>query len=306
MAETVLKPEVEMAMLGHLEGPADYHVRRSGGLLGRLPIDLDEVRHPGQSGSVVHGDIKDLEFIEGTAALVIKGFPKMADEMKAQSSEAIQETGEILKEGGNVIMATSHLGLIDPAIALGLVNTRLRRQGYEQFDSGISIGKMLSILGYRIGRESFPTVEVLKWICNDIYLSIPRTRTTKNSELGRQMQAEIKAQNLGAAGAMKRRLKAGGLLLAMSPSGTTDKPKDGKHVLEKLESGTIKIMTAENTHVLPVAVDLSEEDPFIEICDSPRQLTGPDQAHGIMHAIATRLNQRARGRRFEYEGPVQK
>ena len=73
--------------------------------------------------------------------------------------------------------------------------------------------------------------------------------------------------------------------------------------MQTLKSGTIGLISHPKTYVMPVAVWLAEEQPFIEITDIPRTMTNESDVHNMMSGIAETLSKNIVGLNFNYQSP---
>lgn len=305
-----IQPERELQMLETLAGIAGRHVEASNGRLALLPIDPE--RYPAQRAYYVDGTPQGAGIIETVANAASGHFPELQRQLAdiESKSQEISRVGELLKGGNNVVLATNHGDLIDIALVEAAVCCSLEKLGY-QARSGIIISKMISVLGYRFGEEVTPAVDALQLLCDDIYLSFPRTETTSRSGLARLLPSDIERHNRKMRQHVKRNLKQGqpeadtpkpgGLLLAMAPSGTTDKQTAERNFrLGTIGHGTAEMMTQDKTYVLPMAVWLQPEATSLALADVPRVLRDEAAAHRTMGRIATTLTGLVGEKTFHY------
>jgi hypothetical protein len=299
-----IRADHEAQMLVELGSIASRHVEASGGTLELLENDPD--KYPGQHGYYVSGDPQSSAIIETIAATAFEKFPVLQEQVAdAEVSHLeISRVGELLKAGNNVILATTHGDLIDIALVQAAVYSALEKQQYEA-NTAIIISKAISLIGYKLGNNIAPTVEVLKILCNDIFLSFPRTDTIRKSRLSRLLPDDIKRHNKQMTELVESRLDLGGMLLAIAASGTIDKPSDESYpdtyLLGTIGHGTAKMMMHPKTLVMPVAVWLKDENPILEIADIPRVVTDEADAHAVMIKMADKLSQRVEGKTFKYD-----
>lgn len=298
--------EVERLMLESWLPVAEKHARESGGAVGVL--DIDPERYPAQRLDTYHlsGHPLDPAGVEAAAKIVEPLFGKAKEKLLDDDSsvDALMRAAEHIDEGGNVVAATNHTELTDVIMAQAAVYCYIKEQGIE-FDSSVIISKMISLLASNTLKDvegnPVPGVLALQVLCNDIFMSYPRSETTHNTPLARQLPEVLDGHNQSVSKAVKEMLGKGGVLLAMAPSGTTDKiDTSGKiTTMQKVKSGTAKIMAADNTMVLPIAAHFGE-DPFMLVSDKPRQLTSAFEAHDVMHSIARTLQAKVDGSDFQY------
>jgi hypothetical protein len=302
--ETSSLPEQEQQreVLTVLSDLAKTHVAEPGGRLELLDIDPENI--PGQVGYHVAGEPLPPRKVDTIAGLAEPRFPSILEAAGSEkAAPAMNETAEILQKGGNVIIVTNHGELTDIAFAEAALYSTIAKREID-FASAIIISKMVSMVGFKIvpDQPAVPAATALSWLCNDVYLTFPRTDSIQNSSIGQNMERIVSAHNTQVMSAVKKRLGEGGVMLAMAPSGTRDKMIKGtdKYGLDKVNRGTARIMQTEGSKVLPVAIWLKDKEPFFEICDKPREITSDDEAHEVMHDIADTLNSNLKHHRFAY------
>lgn len=298
--------EMEKLMLDSWRPVAEKHAVNSDGV---VALDIDTERYPEQKVDVFHvvGEPMSPDFIDAAAPLVESSYEQVREDFCNNPSNvaALDNAGEILDAGESVLLATNHTELIDIAIVGAAVNGYLKRQNHN-FSTGLIVSKMVSLIGPRALKdeagEPVSAVNALKWLCDDVYMSYPKTETTKNIPLAQSMPNVIQSHNKKLRDAIAQRLDEGGVLLAVAPSGTTDRvqPDNGICVMQEVQPGTARLMAHENTSVLPIAVNFKCPTPYMEVCDAPRKLSSPDEVHLVMEQIASTLQERTEGVKFRY------
>lgn len=296
-----IKPEREEQMLNELALMAKKHVDNSEGQLELLPIDPET--HPAQRAYRIEGDPQSAAVIESIANVAYPKFPELQKQLNLTENQSreITRIGELLEAGNNVIVATNHGDLIDIALAEAAIYCALDKLGYKP-RTGIIISKMVSMLGYRLGEDIAPAAEVLKILCNDIFLSFPRTETVRKSGLARLLPDDINKHNKRMTELLSENFAKGGVLLAVAPSGTTDKEiRENRYRLGAISQGTSKILLQDRTLVLPMAMWLHGNSPIVALSDIPRTLHDEAATHQIMEKIATTLTTLVSEITFEYD-----
>ncbi len=267
----------------------------------------DAENFPGQSGVVVLGTPIPVEGVDYIAGTVVPTYDKLKYNISEKSQVTLDQIVEILEADENVILVTSHSNLIDPAIALAAVSTLLREQGCE-FETGISLGKMLSLLERKVDLgtneiQYVPMVKVMQMLCNETFLSIPPKSESVKAGLKKKMPEFIDEQNELTKQAILRSLGRGGLLLAMASSGTTHKLIAAKdHLLGRVSGGTADIMSHEKVHIVTVAMEIDGDNTYIDLICEPEQLTGREQVDEKMSDMGSWMTARAEdGKRYIYE-----
>jgi len=292
-------------MLHELARLASVHVENSNGLLEL--IEADPIKYPAQTAMHIDGDPQSYAVVESIAETADPRFPELLETIERYESytQEISRVGELLKGGNNVIIATNHGNLIDVALAEAAIYSLLDKKDYD-FRTGIVISKMVSMLAYKLGEDAAPCAEVLKLLCNDVFLSFPRSESMRKSKISRLLPDDVDRHNKAMRSAVRHNLDQGGMLLAIAPSGSKDKQsqEDPDSInLGTLRPGTISLIKHPKTYVLPVAVWLENNDPFIAICDIPRLVTSDEDAHNLMDKINLNLNSGVNGKKFNYLSP---
>lgn len=271
------------------------HVEASDGEIVFLDVDLE--KYPGQDMNVTHveGQPQSAAVVESIASLVAPNFTEMVDKLEENAEEQLQTLGELLKRGNNVIISTNHSDLIDIAVALAAVYCALDKMNY-QFKTGIVISKMVAFLGYKLEGNVAPAVEVLQMLCDRIYLTFPRTESVKKSGLHKFFGRDnIDQYNGKVTKDIDGYQDDGSLLLALAPSGSTDKehPENPKlKIMSGIGRGTAGILTDEKSYTQAMAIYLSGK-PVLEFVGVPRAIKSEDEAHEMMDAVGKRLTLRA-------------
>lgn len=291
--------EVRMGEI--LQDMAAWHVEQSNGNLTVLKHDPEQ--YDFQRGHVIKGNPQSPDTIIGLASFVEPRFDKVLDALEIpQNAAVMNQTKDVLEAGGNVVVVTNHSELTDIGLTHAGVYCDLARKGVEA-ESAIIISKMIAYLQYRFEQGMMPAPQALQLLCNTIFTSFPRTKRVRESDLGTMSDA-VDTHNQRTVQAVIDKLDEGGVLMAIAPSGTTDKfqPDAEAYVLEKVKRGTAKLLAHENTFVLPIAVWFQDKQrpPLFKITDDLQKVETLDDVHGIMENIATTLNQELPCKNFTY------
>lgn len=282
------------------------HVERSGGLLGSLPDDHENYQAQKITRPYIDSTPSSLEDIITTASLAESFYPKMLetlDEAEERESE-MSRLGEDLTSGQNIIVITNHGEIKDIAVVLAAYYAGIMQAGQQngreyEFDNNILLSKMIAYLDIPLLGE--PAVDVLGKMCDRQFFSFPKTDTIKNSRIS---PALVSAYNWTLRELIRLRLHGGGNLFAIAPSGTIDKPLDenepDKLSLAPVGRGTAKILTSDDTKVLPVATWLQGDTPVFEPLGIPRPLRDEEEVHQAMSDIASVLNKTVADKQFIY------
>lgn len=263
---------------------------------GRLQvIEHDPEKYPFQEGVTYEGHPLDGAIVDSMAAIAQPLYPELFEQLKYDeaATQRLSMVGELLAGGNNVVLTTNHGDLIDIAIAHAAVYSQLEHGGYRP-QTGIIISKMITYLAYRLGDEFAPCPDVLQMLENTTFFSFPKTESSKKHLKDRILPSEIDKHNRRMRKAVHEKLGEGSLLLAMAASGTTDKPSPEDPSIITMGTvgvGTSRIMAADNTYVAPLAVFYQGEHRIMQFADIPRRVTTEEQAHNVMQAIATTLNE---------------
>jgi hypothetical protein len=297
--EHFIDTETKLASVEILREMARPHVEASNGKLILLPADPNN--YPAQRVSHLTGSPIDTEYIPGVAEQAAAVFPALHKEMHTNHEDTLDEAAEVLRNGGNVINATNHSSLIDIALAQAASYVELKKRDVD-FTSAMLIGKMISVVEFDVGGGHVVAADALKWLCDDIYLSFPKTRSVQESRLASEFNWLIKRNNAAVMHKLTQQLALGRVLLGVAASGTVDKydEETGNHVMGRVADGTCDILCTPNTYTIPTAVYAEEVSPVLQPVHGPRQLHHADEVHDMMPTIARTLNQRVPGKNYVY------
>lgn len=299
-----LSPEqvrLQEDILSGLDEHAQPHIAQNNRL---MLLDHDPQQYSAQALSrycVFERSIAPTEQVDVLGRLVMENYYAIAADLQdGEQGEYLREAGEIMEDGGTVVLATSHENLIDPGVVLGTVANALREQDYE-FESGIMLFKMLSVLQYKFtpDMDPLPCIEVLRSFCHRTYVTFPRSDSVRESglmERNADIPDHVADLNARAKRSVKRWEARGGAMIAQAPSASTHRWSEGRTecVVPRVTYGTSQFMAHPNARVLPVIFDLGEDQQgSLEIFDRPRRLKAPEDAHELMEDMAVALNARS-------------
>ncbi|MBA3758234.1 hypothetical protein H0X10_01210 [Candidatus Saccharibacteria bacterium] len=305
MIEKISYQERELAVLEEYGELAGRHIMLSNGRMELL--DANPRLYPAQQLDCywVGGDPQPADAVAYVVEQADHRFPAYLESLKSPEHQAmLEQYGNILQRGDNIILVTNHGDTIDVVIGLAGPHCMLDQQGYD-FKTGVIISKMISRVGYILekGSPSIPAVDALKVGCSDIFLSFPRTDSMNRSKLFDFVTDLIDTHNRNIRDLISSRQRSStGYLLGVAGSGSTDKqnPDDpSTYIMGAISEGTIKMMQAPSTFVLPMAVWLDDEQPVFRFCDL-RTVSNAHEAHGVMEVIADTLNQALSEKKFVY------
>lgn len=302
---------IQDQMINQLEAWAFEHAKNSNGLLEVIP--RDDKRFPQKLERHIKGEAKSHETTDMIAGMASPYYAAMKESVRKaeHGHKEVSRLGEMLAAGNNILLITNHTDLVDIALAQVAVYGELDRLGYE-VRTGIIISEMISFLRYKIGDTHMPAVETLQMVSDDIFLSYPATRSNgshmrsgndKTTRLA--ISTRMKAHNRLMRAGINKSLNKGGMLLAVAPSGTTDKAEwnDLNRIhLAKVGAGTSEILSGPGNFVLPIALAYGEGQPTVfEFTSVPQVLPNPDDVHDGMHLIAETLSEHVPGKEFIYD-----
>lgn len=309
--------EIDKALHGELVRLARPHIAKSNGVLSPLDYDPNNLSQL-HNTHCVPGQVADIEVLDLIGNTVMEGLGGTATASFVEQSAALMPdhrrelARRALQDGQSLYVATTHDNLIDPAMGLGAVTNPLRREkaGRNDFETGIIVNKMLSVLQYQIGQEMIPCMKVLQWLCDRTYLSFPQSESFRNSGAAAVLpEGHVGIHNGKIKEGISAWLARGGVALGVAPSGSTHKwDDDGTRCrIPEVTPGTAKMMAAKNVHVLSLIMGLDSEEPFIEpTTDSLYQVKRWKGAHQIPRDMAKALNGRSAardaGQSYEYQG----
>lgn len=303
--------EQQQAVSDELNTLAQRHADRSSGKLTALPIDHDT--HPAQKVSTQSIDGRPTD-IDNMIAIgkAVNGedpdrFLNILDvfHQEEEKSELVTSLGEDLLSRQNIIVITNHSEVQDIAEALGACHIAIKTVGQEnqrdyQFSTNIILSKMIAHLGY----FGIPAVDILTQICDKQYFSFPKTDSIRGTNIPEKL---VSAYNWSLRQRIRARLKAGGNLFGIAPSGTVDKsvvPGNlDSSTLAPVTRGTVEILTSDNTKVLPIAIHKPDNELIFEILGTPRHMRNEQDVHETMESIADILSSRSSYKTFTYRRP---
>jgi hypothetical protein len=290
----------ELARLGR------RHIDEGQGQL--VMLEADPERYCAQQGVHLAGAPQPPVVIEGVAVLAEARFPELLAAMTMAEARhgSLTTLAKHLRQGGNCVLVTNHGSLIDIALAEAALVCALAHHDVT-FRTGIIISKVVSMIGITLGTEMLAAADALTMLCDDVFLSFPRTKEVAQSALTTELGADIDLHNTAVKDLVRGTLDAGSTLLAMAPSGSVDRsdPTDDTTILlEGLSRGTMAWLQRPDVMVLPIAVWLRDRAATLEVVEGPRRITDDHEAHAMMHEMASVLTKNVARRRFVYEGPV--
>lgn len=294
-------PQIEVALLEQLQGIAREYVDQDDSL---VLLDIDPENYPAQASLSISGNPQSLDFIDGAAQVADTNYGLLQEAAfsSPRSVEIVDQVCEELENGKSIVLVTNHAKLIDIAVAEAVLFTRLARQGVTP-KTAIIISKVVSMIGVKFGEDPIPAADALTWLCDDIYLSIPRTKAVEDAHLDSKLKVAAQIHNSEISDRIGRLLSEGGVLLGAAASGHVDHRNQGRNItLETISNGTSRIMSGgEATLVLPVAIwsDTKSGTVLFDFVDGPRKVD-VDSAHDVMGKIAMSLTNGVEGISFDY------
>ncbi len=309
--------EVDKALHAELVELAQPHIAKANGMLDVLDYDPDNEsqRH---DAHVVMGQVADIEVLDLIGNTVMEGLGGTAVSSFVEQSDAVMTdrrrrfVRKDLEGGKSYYVATTHDNLIDPALGLGAVTNPLRREKHERndFETGIIINKMVSVLKYRVGHEFMPCVQVLQWLCDRIYFSYPQSESFRNSAAAEVLpDGHVGRHNGKIKQEIAEWLAQGNVVIGVAPSGATHKWNDDKTECEipEIKKGTAEMMAGKKVRVVGLIMGLDAEEPFIEAYRrNPYNIRRWQGAHRVPRGMRRALNRRSRehgeGEPYVYNG----
>lgn len=293
--------EVDEALYHELVELAQPHVEKADGKLGILEFDPDQYDWQRHDVYCTPGEVANVEVLDLIGSNVTPHFVELSDELMVTKRR--QQARGVLKSGKSLYIATSHSNLIDPGIGLGVVTNPLRREKHEwnDFETGIIVNVMLSVLKYRVHEEQWmPCMQVLKLLCNRVYRSYPQSETFRQSAAGQVLpEGHIPRHNGHLKTDIDYWMAKGGVALGVAPSGSTHKEKahgwkkNIKLIMPEFTEGTSKMMAHRNIRILSLIMDLDAEQPFIEPASEDLYIVKRWRgAHRIPRDMAKAFNRR--------------
>jgi hypothetical protein len=265
-------------------------------------LTVDPVKYPYQGQYRYDSEPKPQAVVDGIAeSLHPEAYPRIRRELRGRFSGQMEYIGKLLTGGQNVALTMPHGPMTDIGVGMAAVTGAIRERGFD-FRTAIVVSFNVQFMGLKLAEDApaLPAIDALGLLCDSVHFSIPRSERVKRSALmkyvsGRKIDASNKAMRAN----MDSEFDKGGMLLAIAPSGTTDKKqRDGNYHMGKLGDGTAKLLASENLFVQPIAMHLPE---VFELAGAPRQLDTPDDVHDSMQEIAETLT--LHRKRYVYDDP---
>jgi hypothetical protein len=309
MSEQSFSPEAEAALYSKLEEIARPHVEKSNGQLSILPHDLEE--YPAQALGVfyVEGQLMPPATTDYIDSKAMPRFVEMSYGLMDSSVDELplrQEVERLLTERQSIVVDTDHDDVTSPAYALGGFTNALRKaNAYRpiedklQFESGIIVSKMLSVLAYEVKGQAIPCMQVLMAMCDRVYLTYPRTKTFLGAGLEEILPPEHTTEhNAGAKADIDEWMTEGAVILGESLLGSTHRSKeDGTvHELARVTKGSAEMVTRDHIHLLPVIVGLTEADRYMQRIGPLQQPKTLEDVHSFSEQMAAARTKRNRAR----------
>ena len=304
---------INEALYEGLKELAEPHIEQSNGLLGLLEYDTDKYPSQAYDYYCAPGEVGNIKLLDFIGSMVVPGFVEISDEL--MTDQRRYQVREVFRDGRSLYVATSHSNIIDPAIGLGAVTNPLRREKEvdNNFETGIIVNKLLSILKYQVNGEWIPCMQVLQWLCDRTYLSYPQSETFRNSAAAAALPpGHIPAHNGKIKEEIEEWLAKGGVALGVAPSGSTHKEKvhrwskRPKILLPEVTKGTARMPAHEYIRVLSLIMDIDPETPFIEAAvDGLYEVKRWQGIHRIPRDMAKAFNERnaAQGEGIPHDYP---
>lgn len=283
----------------------EKHVAASGGAV--VPLGNDPDSYPEQhfDNYFVEGNPLSPDMIEAAAPLVEKNYLAANQWLlnDPESVTALDSIGQLLGDKKGVIFAPNHFMAMHPAFGLAMTKNYVQRQGHD-FATGLIVSKMVSFMspsGLR-GEDGLPVsaTGALKLLGNFVMTSYPRSNAVSQT-LFMQEQPDLAKKNNRRVREMAKQLLDDGALLGIAPSGTTEKfdQRRGVYIIEPVQPGTAEMLTGDNVYMAPAAINFTDGNSFVKILE-PRQLSSPNDVHGVMEEIAGTLCDNIPGTKVQY------
>lgn len=286
-------------------------------------LDIDPDRYPHQRilDHTIHGTPLEPIAIDSIAQSIDSRYAKLAHAVE-ENPKSLRIAKAIIDSRQNLILGTDHQELVDIALIMANVTTRLRQQGSE-LDSSLIANKMAAYLGVAMDDgEVIPATDVLAMAFNEAYLTLPATQSSKN-KLSIPRRAVSAYNRRVIERGIIHRLKATprlgrAMLLGVALSGTVNKqldtgaytPKqqtvqiDPEHqpdtlVIGRANTGTLKFM--ERALTMVAGTQLDKSDAQVKISDEPLYIADKDGLDGAMERIAAIRNEQDPEHHYVYD-----
>ncbi|HEY5442607.1 MAG TPA: hypothetical protein VIJ68_03650 [Candidatus Saccharimonadales bacterium] len=309
MSEQIYSQAAEEALYAQLRAIAEPHVERSDGQLSILKHNLEKYPAQALGVFVVAGNVAPPANTDYIGKKAMPDFVAMSYELvdgDVGEASVRREAEEILRARQNIDIDTDHDDVTSPAYPLcGFTNTLrkgnayLPREEWIQFESGIIVSKMLSVLAYEVDGEAIPCMYVLQMLCDRVYLTYPRTKTFMRPDLIEALPPNhIDDHNRDAKEDIGYWLDQGRVVLGESLLASTHRLQEDGQVseLSRVTKGSAEMVTRDDVHVLPVIVGLTEEERYMQRIGGFQQFSNWEDAHPLSEEMATARTERNRAR----------
>jgi len=309
MPEQSFSRESEEIHYNKLKEIALPHMERSDGQLSILDPDIEKYPAQALGEFRITGNLQPPEATEFIGSVAMPEFVAMSKGLLDSGEDEPplrQETERLLTERQSIVVTTDHDDVTSPAYALAGFTNTLRRTNVDRreeeelkFEAGIIISKMVSLLAYEVGSQKIPCMEVLRMMCDRIYLSYPPSKTFLASGIAEALPSNhISKHNNDLKSDISEWMAEGAVILGESLLGSTHRLKeDGTvHVLPRVTKGSAEMVMHDHIHILPVIIGLTEEDRYMQRIGPLQQPRSLDDVHSLSEQMAVARTERNRAR----------
>ncbi len=306
--------EQQQIVSQELNDLARGHEERSNGFFMALPIDPEVYGGQKITAQTIDGTPRPtselIELGKAVSGEHPERFVAMLDAFREaeERQQLVTSLGEDLSAGQNIVVITNHCQPEDIAKALGAAHIVTKEVGNANqreydFTTNLVMSKMMA----HAAVYGIPVVEHLEKFCDRTYLSFPRTDSIRGTRIPELL---VDAYNWQLRRSIKKRFSEDmGSMFGIAPSGTVDRPMQAEDPdaikLGHVAHGTVEILTAANTKVLPIAVYESPDEFVFEVLGTPRHMRGANDVHDTMESIAGVLTKSLTSKDFTYHRPPQ-
>lgn len=286
-----------------------------------LDINPDKYPHQRILNHTVQGTPLEPLAIDSVAQNIDNRYSELAQAVE-KNHKSLRIAKAIIDSQQNLILGTDHQELVDIALIMANITSRLRQKG-ANLDSGLIANKMAAYLGVEMhSGEIIPATNVLSLAFNETYLTLPSTISSKDKlSLPRRVISAYNGRVIdrGIINRLRATSRIGkAMLLGVALSGTINKRlnmdeyNQSQHLIRiepeqqqatliigRANIGTLKFMKRALTMV--AGSQLQPDNTRVDISDEPLYISTKEELSNAMNSIATIRNHQDTSHHYVYD-----
>ena len=293
-------PELGQFIHDGLAALAQSHVDKYQATMGIIPYDPEKYEF--QDKFYVAGEPNDIPTLRVAAGLLEPEFATFENNIRCtQNAVYFDRAAELIEDDKNVILLTPHHKMTDIAFATAAVKAYVAER-VKDFETGISIGKVVTAVEHKLYETRLPAVEALqRMLCDHIFLSFPQTKRMRSSPFAEPARDYIRENNNRMKDQVEIVLNQGRQLVGIAGGGGTNSPVEDTHVMQPITRGTAEMCKHEDTYVFPVAMWLEKGNGCLQPISEPIQVSDKAELDYMMQDMAAFLTWYVADGNFVYE-----